>query len=234
MLCGPRGLKGAANTLYHNNGDGTFTDVSQKAGILVGQQYGFTPLTLDYDNDGWEDIYVANDSTPSLLFHNNHDGTFKEVGVLAGVAYNEDGREQSGMGAAAGDYDGDGALDIFKTNFEEDTSSLYHNRKDGTFDDVTFPSGVGVNTRYVGWGTGFLDFDNDGWPDLFQANGHVYPEVDKALKDATFRERKILYRNRGNGTFEDVSLRAGSGILLPRVSRGVASVISSTPARSTS
>jgi enediyne biosynthesis protein E4 len=222
VLCGPRGLKGAANTLYRNNSDGTFTDVSEKAGILVGQQYGFTPLTLDYDNDGWEDIYVANDSTPSLLFHNNHDGTFKEVGVLAGVAYNEDGREQSGMGAAAGDYDGDGALDIFKTNFEEDTSSLYHNRKDGTFDDVTFPAGVGVNTRYVGWGTGFIDFDNDGWPDLFLANGHVYPEVDKALKDATFRERKILYRNRGNGTFEDVSLRTGPGILLPRVSRGVA------------
>ena len=222
VMCGPRGLKGAKNSLYRNRGDGTFEDVSAKAGVLMGEHYGFTPLVLDYDNDGWPDIYVANDSTASLLYHNNKDGTFTEVGVLAGVAYNEDGREQSGMGAAVGDYDGDGLLDIVKTNFEQDTSTLYHNRGDGTFDDLTFHSGLGVNTSFVGWGTGFVDFDNDGWPDIFIANGHVYPEVDKGLKDTSYEQRKILYRNRRDGTFEDVSLRSGPGIELKRSSRGVA------------
>ncbi len=222
VMCGPRGLKGAKNSLYRNRGDGTFEDVSAKAGVLTGEHYGFTPLVLDYDNDGWPDIYVADDSTASLLYHNNKDGTFKEVGTLAGVAYNEDGREQSGMGTDAGDYDGDGFLDIVKTNFEQDTSTLYHNRGDGTFDDVTFHAGLGVNTSFVGWGTGFVDFDNDGWPDIFMANGHVYPEVDKALGDTSYNERKILYRNKRNGTFEDVSLRSGPGIELKRSSRGVA------------
>lgn len=222
VMCGPRGLKGARNSLYRNRGDGTFEDVSAKAGVLAGEHYGFTPLVLDYDNDGWPDIYVANDSTASLLYHNNRDGTFTEVGALAGVAYNEDGREQSGMGTDAGDYDNDGFLDIVKTNFEQDTSTLYHNRGDGTFDDVTFHAGLGVNTSFVGWGTGFIDFDNDGWPDIFMANGHVYPEVDKALGDTSYKQRKILYRNKGNGTFEDVSLRSGPGIELKRSSRGVA------------
>ena len=222
VMCGPRGLKGAKNSLYRNRGDGTFEDVSAKAGLLAGEHYGFTPLVLDYDNDGWPDIYVANDSTASLLYHNNKDGTFTEAGVLAGVAYNEDGREQSGMGAAAGDYDGDGLLDIVKTNFEQDTSTLYHNHGDGTFDDATFHSGLGVNTSFVGWGTGFVDFDNDGWPDIFMANGHVYPEVDKGLKDTSYEQRKILYRNRRDGTFEDVSLRGGPGIEVKRSSRGVA------------
>lgn len=222
VMCGPRGLKGAGNSLYRNRGDGTFEDVSNKAGISNGEHYGFTPLVLDYDNDGWPDIYVANDSTASLLYHNNRDGTFSEAGALAGVAYNEDGREQSGMGTDAGDYDGDGLLDLVKTNFEQDTSTLYHNRGDGTFDDVTFANGLGVNTSFVGWGTGFLDFDNDGWPDLFMANGHVYPEVDTSLKDTSYEQRRILYRNRGNGVFEDVSARGGPGILLKRSSRGVA------------
>jgi hypothetical protein len=222
VMCGPRGLNGARNTLYRNRGDGTFEDVSEKAGVLSGEHYGFTPLILDYDNDGWPDIYVANDSTASLLYHNNRNGTFTEVGSLAGVAYNEDGREQSGMGTDAGDYDGDGYLDLVKTNFEQDTSTLYRNRGDGTFDDVTFKSGLGVNTSFVGWGTGFVDFDNDGWPDLFMANGHVYPEVDKALGDTSYEQRKILYRNRGNGTFDDVSARSGPGILIKRSSRGVA------------
>jgi hypothetical protein len=222
VMCGPRGLKGAKNTLYHNRGDGVFEDVSEKAGVSAGEHYGFTPLVLDYDNDGWPDIYVANDSTASLLYHNNRNGTFTEAGALTGVAYNEDGREQSGMGTDAADYDGDGFLDLVKTNFEQDTSTLYRNRGDGTFDDVTFHSGLGVNTSFVGWGTGFLDFDNDGWPDIFMANGHVYPEVDKALGDTSYLQRKILYRNRGNGSFEDVSARAGSGIALKRTSRGVA------------
>jgi enediyne biosynthesis protein E4 len=222
VMCGPRGLKGAKNTLYRNRGDGTFEDVSEKAGVDSGDHYGFTPLVLDYDNDGWPDLYVANDSTASLLYHNNRNGTFTELGSLAGVAYNEDGREQSGMGTDAADYDGDGFLDLVKTNFEQDTATLYHNHKDGTFDDVTFHSGLGVNTSFVGWGTGFLDFDNDGWPDIFMANGHVYPEVDKALGDTSYKQRKILYHNRGNSTFEDVSIRSGEGIQLKRVSRGVA------------
>ncbi len=223
VMCGPRGLRGSKNALYHNNGNGTFTDVSEQAGILKpATTYGFTPLVLDYDNDGWPDVYVADDSTASLLFHNNHDGTFTDVGVLAGVAYNEDGRDQGGMGAAAGDYDCDGWLDIVKTNFAEDTSTLYHNQGDGTFNDVTFPAGLGSNTRYVGWGTAFFDFDNDGWPDIFMANGHVYPEVDSALLDSTYQQRKILYLNRRDGTFEDVSLRGGPAVVIKKSARGAA------------
>ena len=221
VLCGPRGLIGATDTLYRNRGDGTFEDVSTKAGIAVGKNYGFTPLVADFNNDGWPDIYVANDSTPSLLFLNNRNGTFTESGVLSGVAYNDDGREQSGMGAGVADVNGDGLLDIVKTNFEQDTSTLYRSRADGSFDDVTFPAGLGVNTSFVGWGTDFLDFDSDGWPDIFMANGHIYPEVD-ALKDTSFLQRKILYRNKGDGTFDDVSLRGGPGLSLKRASRGAA------------
>ena len=221
VLCGPRGLIGATSTLYRNRGDGTFEDVSGKAGITPRPNYSFTPLVADFNNDGWPDIYVADDSTPSLLFLNNRNGTFTEAGVLSGVAYNDDGREQSGMGVGVADVNGDGLLDIVKTNFEQDTSTLYRNRPDGTFDDVTFASGLGVNTSFVGWGTDFLDFDNDGWPDILMVNGHIYPEVD-ALKDTSFLQRKILYRNKGDGTFEDVSLRGGSGLLLRRASRGAA------------
>ena len=221
VLCGPRGLIGTTDTLYRNRGDGTFEDVSGKAGIPTALNYGFTPLIADYNNDGWPDIYVVNDSTPSLMLENNKNGTFTETGVLSGVAYSEDGREQSGMGADVADFNGDGLLDIVKTNFEQDTSSLYLNRDNGSFDDVTFRGGLGVNTSFVGWGTGFLDFDNDGWPDIFMANGHIYPEVD-ALHDTSFPQRKILYRNMGDGHFEDVSLRGGAGLLLRRSSRGVA------------
>jgi hypothetical protein len=222
VFCGPRGLKGSANTLYHNNGDGTFTDVSKKAGIVTDAHYGFTPLVLDYDNDGWPDVYVADDSTASLLFHNNRDGTFTEIGSLAGVGYNEDGREQGGMGVAAADYDSDGFFDIIKTNFDADTSTLYHNRGDGTFDDVTFSSGIGGNTKYVGWGVGFIDFDNDSWPDLFMVNGHVYPELEDAGLITSYLERKILYRNQRDGTFEDVSLRSGTGVAAKSLARGAA------------
>jgi len=221
VFCGPRGLKPTRNSLYRNLGNGTFEDVSDKSGIAKPLGYNFTPLVADFNNDGWLDIYVANDSMPSLLFLNNRNGTFNETGVLSGVAYNDDGREQSGMGTDVADFDGDGFLDIVKTNFEQDTNTLYRNRGDGTFDDVTFPSGLGVNTSFVGWGTGFLDFDSDGWPDIFMANGHVYPEVD-TLNDTSFQERKILYHNRGDGTFDDVSLRGGPGLLLQRSSRGVA------------
>ncbi len=216
-------MKGAQCFLYRNNGDGTFTDVSESSGIHKADLvYGFTPLVLDYDNDGWPDIYVACDSSRSLLFKNQRNGSFKEVGVMAGVAYNEDGREQAGMGVSAGDYDGDGWLDIIKTNFADDTSTLYRNGQDGTFTDATFAGHLGMNTTFLGWGTGFLDFDNDGWPDIFIANGHVYPEVEKQLVDSRYAQRKILYRNCRNGVFEDISQHAGPAIIAPKVSRGVA------------
>jgi enediyne biosynthesis protein E4 len=223
VMCGPRGLKGTRNELYHNNGDGTFSDVSDKSGITkTGKYYCFTALTGDFDNDGWPDIFVACDSTPSLLFHNNHDGTFTEIGVQAGVAYSGEGREVAGMGAHAVDYDGDGRLDIIRTNFSDETPSLYHNNGDGTFTDVTYLAGLGAATQFLGWGTLFLDVDNDGWPDLFMANGHVYPEIDGKGLNSTFRERKSLFWNRHDGKFEDVSLQAGPGVTTLFNSHGVA------------
>src|SRR5216684_3091013 len=152
VMCGPRGLTGDTNVLYHNNGDGTFTDVSAKSGILKpGPRYSITPVSYDFDNDGWPDIYVAVDSEPSILFHNNHDGTFTDIGVAAGCAYNESGQDQAGMGVGVADYDCDGWLDIFKTNFADDASNLYRNTGDGTFSDVTFASGIGINNQYVAW-----------------------------------------------------------------------------------
>ena len=223
VMCGPRGLPGGMNILYHNNGDGTFTDVSEKAGILKpGPRYSITAVSYDFDNDGWPDIYVAVDSEPSILYHNNHDGTFTDIAVVAGCAYNEDGQEQAGMGVGVADYDADGWFDIFKTNFSDDTSDLYHNNGDGTFTDATFVSGVGVNTQYVAWGTGFLDFDNDGWPDILQVNGHVYPEIEKYNLDATFKVPRIVYRNLGNGKFKDTSAEMGPGISERFSSRGCA------------
>jgi hypothetical protein len=181
-----------------------------------------TAVTGDFDNDGWPDIYVACDSTPSLLFHNNRNGTFSEIGVAAGVAYNGDGQEQAGMGADAADYDGDGWLDIIKTNFSGQTASLYRNNRDGTFSDATYEAGLGSNTQFLGWGTFFLDIDNDGWPDLFIANGHVYPELDRNIRGSTFRERKLLYWNLHDGRFKDISREAGPGITKPFNSHGVA------------
>ena len=225
VMCGPRGLKGTHSELYHNNGDGTFTDVSQASGVAkTDAYYCFTSLTGDFDNDGWSDIYVTCDSTPNLLFHNNHNGTFTETAVEAGVAFNDGGREQAGMGADAVDYDGDGWLDIIKTNFSDDTATLYHNNRDGTFSDVTAAAGLARNSQFLGWGTLFLDIDNDGWPDIFMANGHVYPELDnKGLGlNSTFRERKLLYWNEHNGRFRDISLESGAGITTPFNSHGVA------------
>ena len=223
VMCGPRGLPGDTNVLYHNNGDGTFTDVSQAAGILKpGPRYSITAVAYDFDNDGWPDIYVAVDSEPSLLFRNNHDGTFTDVGVTAGCAYSEDGHEQAGMGVAVGDFDCDGWFDIFKTNFADDTSNLYHNNRDGTFSDVAFSAGVAVNTRYVGWGCGFLDYDNDGWQDLMQINGHVYPEIAGHDLGQSYTNPRIVYRNLGNGQFKDVSLAMGPGITEHFSSRGAA------------
>ena len=223
VMCGPRGLPHHKNILYHNRGDGTFEDVTIKAHIdQTNGHYGLGVSTLDYDDDGWPDIYVACDSTPSILYHNNHDGTFTDVAVVAGAAFNEDGREQGGMGTTVGDYDGDGRLDIFKTNFSDDTSTLYRNNPDGTFTDVTTDAGLGLHTKYLGWGTMFFDYDNDSWPDLMLVNGHVYPEVDKFHLGSNYQEPRILYRNNGNGTFSDVSDAAGPGITTIASSRGLA------------
>ena len=223
VMCGPRGLPPAKNILYHNRGDGTFEDVTTKAHIdKTSGHYALSISTLDYDDDGWPDIFVACDSTASILYHNNRDGTFTDIAVIAGAAFNEDGRAQAGMGSTVADYDGDGWLDIFKTNFSDDTSTLLHNDKGANFTDATTAAGLGLNTRYLGWGTMFFDFDNDGWPDLLLVNGHVYPEVDKYHLGSDYQEPRLLYHNNGNGTFTDISASAGSGITTPASSRGLA------------
>jgi hypothetical protein len=223
VMCGPQGLPGAKNILYHNRGDGTFEDVTKKAHIDETEgHYAFSVTTFDFDDDGWPDIFVACDSTPSILYRNNHDGTFKDVAITSGAAFNEDGRSQAGMGSTAADFNGDGRIDIFKTNFSDDTATLYRNNGDGTFDDVTYKAGLGLNTQYLGWGTMFFDFDNDGWPDLLLVNGHVYPEVDSEHLGSNFQEPRILYHNNGNGTFTDVSATSGPGITNAISSRGLA------------
>ncbi len=223
VMCGPRGLESAPNVLFHNLGGGKFEDVSKVSGFeRTAAHYCFSVTTLDYNDDGWPDLYVACDSTPAILYRNNKNGTFTDVGADAGVAFNEDGREQAGMGSTAADYDGDGKIDLFKTNFSDDTSTLYHNNGDGTYNDVTFPAGLGINTDALGWGAMFADMDNDGWPDLLVANGHVYPEVDSAKLGAAYREPRLLYQNLGNGKFKDSSKGAGPGLTEPRSSRGLA------------
>jgi len=223
VFCGPRGLPVSKNILYHNLGKGRFQDVTAPSHVdrTMGH-YCFSVSPFDYDDDGWPDIYMACDSAPSILYHNNRDGTFTDQGILSGVAYNADGREQAGMGSTVADYDGDGHLDLFRTNFSDDTSTLYHNNGDGTFTDVTYPAGLGAHTQYLGWGTMFFDFDNDGWPDLLLVNGHVYPEVDSLKLGIDYFEPKLLYHNRGNGTFADVSQIAGPALLAPTAARGLA------------
>jgi enediyne biosynthesis protein E4 len=227
VACGPPGLEGGVNILYRNNGDGTFTEVTEKAGISdTFGTYGLGVVVADLDNDDWPDIYVANDSAPAALYLNKRDGTFKDIGVEAGAAYSSDGKPQAGMGIGIGDYDGDGLLDIFKTNFSGDASTLYRNRgvQSGllTFDDVTFTSGIGINTRWLGWGCGFVDFDNDGWLDIFLVNGHVYPEVSQLDTEAGYPQRKVLYRNLHNGNFKDITQQIGTILLEPTASRGCA------------
>jgi enediyne biosynthesis protein E4 len=223
VACGPPGLQGGKNILYHNNGDGTFTDVSKVAGITnTRSTFGLGVLVADFNNDGWPDIYVANDSTASVLYQNQKNSKFEDVAIAAGAALSSDGKPQAGMGVSAGDYDHKGSFNIVKTNFAGDTHSLYHNQGDGTFDDVTFVSGLGINTKYLGWGCGFFDMDNDGWLDILVCNGHVYPEVAQIKTEAAYAQRKLLYRNLRNGRFEDVSLKAGPGISTPAPARGCA------------
>ncbi|MGA9305133.1 MAG: CRTAC1 family protein [Candidatus Sulfotelmatobacter sp.] len=221
--CGPRGLPTGRHSLYHNNGDGTFTDVSQKAGIASAtESYGMTVVAADLDEDGWTDILVACDSTPSLLFMNNHDGTFREEGVLRGVALSDDGMEQAGMGVGVGDYDLDGHLDLFKTHFADDANGLYHNDGKGNFDDMTRSSRLAVETRYICWGAGIVDLDNDGYPDLFMVTGNVYPEVERKLPQYANKTPRAVFRNLGNRTFEQLGEEAGPGVTDAHCSRGCA------------
>ena len=211
MACGPPGLPGGKNVLYRNRGDGTFEDVSERAGILKASgTYGLGVSTLDFDDDGWVDVYVANDSNPSTLYRNNHDGTFTDVAVPAGCAYSQDGKPQAGMGVAVGDYDRNGTMDIFKTNFAGDTSTLYANTGQGFCEDRTFAGGIGLNTRWLGWGVGFVDLDNDGWLDLFLVNGHVYPEVAQLKTEAAYEQRKVVYRSLGRPALRGRDRAAGA------------------------
>ena len=220
--CGPRGLTPGVNSLYRNNGDGTFTDVSQQAGISAARNgYGMTVVAADFNEDGWPDIYVACDSTPSLLFMNQHDGKFKEEGIARGVALSEDGKEQAGMGIGVGDYNLDGHLDIFKTNFSDDTNVLYKNDGKANFEDVTSTAKLGAESRYISWGTALADFDNDGWPDIFFVSGSVYPELERQLPNYPDKCPRTLWRNLGDGTFQSVS-DAGPALASRHSSRGCA------------
>lgn len=221
--CGPRGLPPGFVQLFHNNGDGTFTDVSAASKVASAKGgYPMTAVAADFDNDGWPDIYVACDSRPSFLFRNNHDGTFREEGLERGAALSEDGMEQAGMGVGVGDPNLDGSLDLFKTHFADDTSVLYLNDGKGFFDDVTIRAGLGVETRYVGWGAGIADLDNDGFPDLFVATGSVYPEAERILPAYPFRTPRLVFRNLGEGRFEELIGEAGPGIAAVHSSRGCA------------
>ena len=221
--CGPKGLPFARNWLYHNNGDGTFTDVSDRSGISkVSERYPMTAVAADFNEDGWLDIYVACDSTASILYRNNQDGTFTDVALESGTAYNEDGSPQAGMGLAVGDYNGDGRMDIFKTHFADDTPVLYRNLGKWLFEDVTFAAGFGAATKYVCWGAGIPDIDNDGWPDIVFVTGNVYPEVEQHFKQYPHRSPRFVFRNLGNGRFADVSAQSGPGITTPHSSRGLA------------
>jgi len=235
--CGPLGYAGGTNTLYRNRGDGTFEDVSERSGVtrprgpstmvFVGSNwrptgsYGMGAASADFDNDGWPDIYVACDTAPSLLYRNNHDGTFREIAVPAGAAFDENGIALAGMGVGVADYDGDGWLDIVRTNFSEQITSLYRNYG-GAFEVASIRAGLGVNRKHLGFGVDFFDFDNDGWKDIFIANGHVYAQLAGKKLHISYRQPKILYRNLGNGRFDDVSAEAGPAILAENLGRGCA------------
>ncbi len=218
VQCGPRGLPGDGDSLYHNNGDGTFADVSKKAGVSDPDgYYGLGVICSDFDGDGLVDIYVANDSTPNFLYHNNGDGTFKDIGFNSGTAVNENGSEQGSMGVTVGDYDHDGKFDLFVTNFDDDYNTLYHNDGRNSFTDVSYAAKVAaVSLPYVGWGTKFFDYDNDGWVDLFVVNGHVYPQIP------SYRQRNFVFKNNRDGTFTEVAEQLGAPFLEKRVGRGAA------------
>ena len=236
--CGPQGLAGGTNVLYRNRGDGTFEDVSEKSSIAIPRgpasgafvsknwrptgSYGMGAASADFDNDGWPDIYVACDTAPSLLYHNNHDGTFSEIGVKAGCAFDENGIAMSGMGVGVGDSDGDGWLDIIRTNFSDQVTTLYRNNGDGTFHDASLAAGLGINRKYLGFGAAFFDFDNDGWKDILLANGHVYSQLAGRKLHLSYKQPKILYSNLRNGRFADVSSKSGSGIQAEQLARGLA------------
>lgn len=223
VMCGPRGLTPSRHKLFHNNGDGTFTDVSEKSGIgAASGSFAMTAVAADFSNDGWQDIYVACDSTPSFLFVNQHDGTFREEGLERGAALNEDGIEQAGMGIGVGDYNNNGNLDILKTHFADDTHVLYQNDGEGYFEDVTMRAGLGVETRYIGWGAGIVDLDNDGHPDLFIVTGSVYPDLEKKLPQYPHKSPRLIFRNLGNGRFEELIEEAGPGVAAAHCSRGCA------------
>ncbi len=223
VLCGPRGLPGESNLLYRNVRGERFEDVSEESGFAgPGGRYGLGVLTLDFDTDGWTDIYVAADSTPSMLFHNQGDGTFDEVGLLSGTSLNGDGQEQAGMGVSAADFNHDGRVDIVKTNFSDDVPSLYRNEGRGFFTDVSYRAGLGVHTNYLGWGVGFVDVDHDGWKDLFVVNGHVYPSIDELESASPYRQARLLFWNIRNGAFLDVSPSAGPGVSAESPARGAA------------
>lgn len=223
VFCGPRGLPFGKVTLFHNRGDGTFEDVSVKAGVrAVKDFYAFTPVAADFNGDGWVDVYIACDSTPSILFRNNKDGTFSDIATETGVAFNEHGFEQGGMGVAVGDFLNDGLLHLVKTNFAGDYPNVYRNIGGGIFEDMVLKARLAVNPQYVGWGVGLVDLDNDGWRDVFQVNGHVYPELDAKNGAERYRNPRLVYRNLGGGVFEDVSAIAGPGVQELKSSRGAA------------
>ena len=235
--CGPQGYAGGTNILYRNRGDGTFADVSEESGIAHPRgpssmvfsptnwrpkgSYAMGAAAADFDNDGWPDIYVSCDTVPSLLYRNNHDGTFREIAFAAGCALDANGDTQGSMGVDVGDFDADGWLDMVRTGFSDEVPMLYRNYG-GAFEDASLRGGLGANRQYVGFGVGFFDFDNDGWIDIFMANGHVYTQIADLNLHITYREPKLLYRNRGDGRFEDVSAKAGPAILAENVGRGCA------------
>jgi hypothetical protein len=224
VQCGPWGMVGESDLLFHNRGDGIFEEVSKEAGVSDPDgYYGLGVEWADYDNDGWPDLFVADDSTPKYLYHNEHNGTFKETGMLLGAALDADGNALGSMGVDFADYEHSGRLSIFVSNFADQPNTLYRNLGEQGFDDVSWTSGLGqASYPLVGWGSGFFDMDNDGWPDLFVANGHVYPQMDEVSGSAPYRQPMLLYRNNRDGTFEEVGSAAGLASIPPNSRRGAA------------